>query len=130
MKNLQFRDNLKMLKKKHRVSKEDLGEVLGVNPATYYRWESDTHKMPMDAVITLADYYDISLYELLGIEDKSTTTKQELTIPKTLSDTAIEYSEIIKLMAKIPEGNTILEDIQDMLQDEVDSLQDEKAKQA
>lgn len=63
---------LRDLREDHDVSQEDIGKLLHVSQATYSRYESGVLDVPTAALITLAEYYNVSVDYLLGLTNQKT----------------------------------------------------------
>jgi len=65
-----FGVRLKKLRIQHKLTQEQLGEIVGFSGKTIYNWES-TDKAPNDlnALVVLADFFKVSLDYLLGRTD-------------------------------------------------------------
>ena len=61
-------ENLKKLRKKNDLTQEQLAEVLGVSPQAVSRWESEATYPDITMLPTIANYFDVSLDELIGME--------------------------------------------------------------
>lgn len=48
------------------ISQKELAEVLGISQRAYSHYENGTRKIPLDILISLADYYNCSTDYLLG----------------------------------------------------------------
>ncbi len=62
---------LKELRKEKGLTQEQLSEYLGVSNRSVSRWETGTNMPDIDLVIELADYFDVSIEELLEGERKA-----------------------------------------------------------
>lgn len=77
--NLSFR--LAYYRNKHGYSQQDVAEKLNYSQQTIHKWENDQTKPDYQSLIKLADFYGVSLDELVGHEVKEKTsvyTNQEL----------------------------------------------------
>lgn len=54
------------LRKARNLSQREIAEILAIMPQQYYRYEKEQRKMPLDLVIKLADFYDVSIDFLVG----------------------------------------------------------------
>lgn len=54
------------------LTQEDIGKLLHVSQNTYSQYEIGEIRYPLDAVITLAKYYNVSVDYLVGLTDEST----------------------------------------------------------
>ncbi|MDE6472371.1 MAG: helix-turn-helix domain-containing protein [Clostridia bacterium] len=57
---------LKYQRKVNKLSQREVAEVLGVGANAISRWEMGDHTPSIYELIALADFYDISLDELVG----------------------------------------------------------------
>ena len=66
---MKFNERLMALRKKRGLSQEELGFELGVSRQTVSKWESGQSYPDFQRLVLLADYFDISLDELvLGLD--------------------------------------------------------------
>ncbi|HCE34656.1 MAG TPA: hypothetical protein DEQ88_04745 [Clostridiales bacterium] len=68
-----MRDNkfgiiLKELRKEANLSQDQLGKKLGFSNQTVSFWESGKREPSLDALVSVAKYFDVSVDFLLGIE--------------------------------------------------------------
>lgn len=54
------------LREDHDLKQKDLAKILNISQRTYSHYENGTRKIPLDILITLADYYGCSVDYLLG----------------------------------------------------------------
>lgn len=59
---------LKELRKEKQLTQEALSEILGVSGRSISRWENGVSMPDLDLVIELANYYDVSIDEILDGE--------------------------------------------------------------
>lgn len=57
---------LKEAREEHGLSQRQLAEKTGLKPANISRWEADIQSPAIDYCIILADFYGITLDELVG----------------------------------------------------------------
>ncbi|KAA6451000.1 helix-turn-helix domain-containing protein [Bacillus swezeyi] len=81
-------ERLKYLRSKHRprLSQQALSDKLGLNRATYARYETGDNEPDYETLIKIADYYDVSLDYLVRGEDKETQEKIFIDEAKRLLD--------------------------------------------
>lgn len=91
---------LKELRKEKGMTQEQLAEYLNVSGRTISRWETGANLPDLDLLVTLSDYYDIDIRELLDGERKSEKMNEELkeTLLKTADYTNHEKQQIAKRM--------------------------------
>ena len=58
--------NLKAIREKNRISQNDLAEKVGVSAPYICRVEKGNQALSLSIAIDIADYFDISLDELVG----------------------------------------------------------------
>lgn len=54
------------------LTQEDIAKFLHVSQNTYSQYEIGTTRFPLDVVIKLAEYYNVSVDYLVGLTDQST----------------------------------------------------------
>lgn len=62
---------LKELRREKQLTQEQLAEILGVTNRSVSRWENGVNMPDFDLVIEIANYYDISIEEILDGERKN-----------------------------------------------------------
>ena len=60
------RNCIKERRKKVGVGAQELADALGTNKVTVYRWECGERIPELESLWKLADFYDISIDELVG----------------------------------------------------------------
>ena len=68
---------LKELRKEKQLTQEQLAEVFGVTNRSISRWENGVNMPDFDLVIEIANYYDVSIEEILDGERKNQTMEQK-----------------------------------------------------
>ena len=63
--------NLRFLRKNHNLTQEELAEALGLSPQTISKWENNVTSPDISLLPLLADYYNISIDELLQYDSAS-----------------------------------------------------------
>lgn len=58
--------NLKELRKNRKLTQADLAEVIGVSQVTMGRYETGEREMPYETLFQLADYFGVTIDEILG----------------------------------------------------------------
>lgn len=54
------------------LTQEDIAKILHVSQNTYSQYEIGTTRYPLDAVVTLAEFYGVSMDYLVGLTDEMT----------------------------------------------------------
>lgn len=68
---------LKELRKEKQLTQEQLAEVFGVSNRSVSRWENGVNMPDFDLVIEIANYYDVSIEEILDGERKDEMMDQK-----------------------------------------------------
>ncbi len=59
-------NNIEYLRKARSMTRQELGDRLGVKPPAIYKWERGRGQPQMDTAIRLADFFGVSLDYLMG----------------------------------------------------------------
>lgn len=62
-----YYERLREIREEHCLSQQDIADVLCVVQKTYSDYESGRIRFPIDSLIILAAYYDVSLDYLCGL---------------------------------------------------------------
>ena len=93
---------LKELRKEKDITQEQLAEALNVSGRTVSRWETGRNMPDISILVDIADYYDISIPEIISGERKSEImNEEERKIAETMSDYATTEKEKIFKEMKI-----------------------------
>lgn len=77
---------LKRFRKKYNLSQKDIADILDVTPQNVYRLEKVNSAISAEAVVKLADAFNISADYLLGRSDDDTSDKTAKEICKAVSE--------------------------------------------
>ena len=61
---------LKDLREDSDLTQQQIAEFLHVKQNTYSQYETGTHQLPIDILIRLAEFYNVSTDYILGLTDK------------------------------------------------------------
>lgn len=87
---------LKELRKEKDITQEQLAEILNVSGRTVSRWETGSNMPDISILVDIAEYYDVSIPEIINGERKSEImNKEEKEIAKTMSEYASAEKENI-----------------------------------
>ncbi|MBR1692976.1 MAG: helix-turn-helix transcriptional regulator [Lachnospiraceae bacterium] len=92
---------LKELRKGKNLTQENLAELLNVSNRTISRWETGSNMPDIGMLIEIADFYDISIPEIIEGERKSEIMNQEA------RDTAIKMAEYSQNEVKVGKQEVI-----------------------
>lgn len=68
MKNIKIGEFLRQLRNEKEMTQEMLAEELNVTNKTISRWENGTHLPPVHMLVSLGNYFDVSINEILNGE--------------------------------------------------------------
>ena len=89
---------LKELRKEKDLTQEDLAEKLNVSGRTVSRWETGANMPDISLLVELAEFYGVSIPEIINGEKKSETMNEEVKeTALSLSDYAEEINKKIKM---------------------------------
>lgn len=63
---MEFKDNLKLLRKSSGIGQAKLAEMLSISPKTVSHWETGYTEPSIHELIELADVFDVAIDELVG----------------------------------------------------------------
>ncbi|MGB8454872.1 MAG: helix-turn-helix transcriptional regulator [Anaerocolumna sp.] len=88
-----MQNKAKELRKNRHLTQVELGELIGVTQQNYSRYEKDITIMPIDILIKISEYYNVTTDYLLGISEVKRGLEQQISINKTLD----EYYDFIEV---------------------------------
>ncbi len=68
---MKYGEELKYQREIRNLSQSDLARATGLKQQMISHWEANKGSPSIEAIVTLADYYDLSIDELIGREKKS-----------------------------------------------------------
>lgn len=96
-------DRLKELRKDRKITQEDLAEILDISRSKVSSWETNKRDMTITDAVNLADYYEISLDNLLNV--KPIREKEYIEISyKFFKNKAISLKEKTKIIRMMEES--------------------------
>ena len=84
---------LKALRKEKNLTQEQLAEQLGVSNRTVSRWETGSNMPDISLLTEIAEFYDVSIPELIYGERKSENMREEV---KEVAETMSDYAKAEK----------------------------------
>ena len=89
---------LKHLRKEKGITQEKLSEELGVSGRTISRWETGKNMPDISLLVEIAEFFDVSIHEIIKGERKSEDMKEEeKEVAETMSDYAkAEKEQLVK----------------------------------
>jgi len=80
-----YGNRLRNLRNGKGLTMEELSEKLDMRRSTYAGYEKETRKPPLDVLITLADFHNVSVDYILGLTDNPTSSKNQNDIKEYLT---------------------------------------------
>lgn len=74
--NLKLGENIRKLRQQNNVTQEQLADILHVTPQAVSRWENETAYPNVYHFVTLANYFSVSIDELVGQDNLCVTNDQ------------------------------------------------------
>lgn len=63
--------NLERLRKDRKLQQKEIAEMLGISQTAYSAWEKGKNAIPLEKLVTLAKYYQVSLDMICGFSSSS-----------------------------------------------------------
>lgn len=96
--NLNIAENIKRLRIENNLTQAELADCLSVSPQAVSRWENDQAYPDIELLAKLADYFNVSVDELMGREiSKTLSQKYEALYAQYHHDGAKDKDMLIKL---------------------------------
>lgn len=83
-------ERLKELRLKNKKTQEEIAHLLDISRANYGYYENGKNLPPIDKVLTLANYYNVSLDYMVGNEENKKTFDFKITL-QSLVETLEAY---------------------------------------
>ncbi|ELK47218.1 helix-turn-helix transcriptional regulator [Halobacillus sp. BAB-2008] len=84
-----FSDRLKQLRNRHKLSREQLAQTIGVSYSTISKYESGTREPDFKTLDKMSDYFDVTTDYLLG---RSNTPSSQ---PESTNDSIAEINRLL-----------------------------------
>ena len=65
---MNFGENFKNIRKQCGLSQQEVADKLQIKQSSVSDWENDASRPDYEKLIALSELYDVTLYELLGID--------------------------------------------------------------
>ena len=66
-----YQRRLRDLREDHDKTQQQIADILGTSQTMYARYERGANELPLRHLLTLADYYSVSVDYLLGRSDEA-----------------------------------------------------------
>ena len=67
---MNFGENFKNIRKQCGLSQQEVADKLQIKQSSVSDWENDVSRPDYEKLIALSEWYDVTLYELLGIDER------------------------------------------------------------
>lgn len=67
---MKYNERIRALREDHDLSQTAVAEMLNVGQRTYCDYELGKTRIPVDSLIVLARYYDVSMDYICGVSDR------------------------------------------------------------
>ncbi|MCD7732602.1 MAG: helix-turn-helix domain-containing protein [Oscillospiraceae bacterium] len=105
--------NLKALREGNNLSRKEVAEAIGINTQTYATYERGRNEPPIEILLRLAMYYEVTLDFLVQRDNRA---KDSLTMSKQLDGANQELSELSKALASKEMDAEQKEQLEDMIE--------------
>ncbi len=93
---------LKELRKEKGITQEQFAEILNISGRTVSRWETGNNMPDISLLVEIADFFDVSIPEIINGERKSEIMEKEVKeVAEILSDYAGEEKALLLKKARI-----------------------------
>ncbi len=92
-----MQNKAKELRKSRRLTQVELGKIIGVTQQNYSRYEKDITIIPIDILIKISKYYNVTTDYLLGISEVKRGLEQQILVNKAL-DEYYDFVEVYKTL--------------------------------
>ena len=67
---MNFGENFKNIRKQCGLSQQEVADKLQIKQSSVSDWENDVSRPDYEKLIALSELYDVTLHELLGIDER------------------------------------------------------------
>ena len=67
---MNFGENFKNIRKQCGLSQQEVADKLQIKQSSVSDWKNDVSRPDYEKLIALSELYDVTLYELLGIDER------------------------------------------------------------
>lgn len=87
-----MKNRLKDLRKGRRLTQEEFGEIISVTQQNISKYENDVYEMPIDVLVNVSQYFNVSIEYLLGL----TEIKRDIAGQVVVNKTVDEYYDLVE----------------------------------
>lgn len=92
-----MQNKAKELRKSRHLTQVELGKIIGITQQNYSRYEKDITLMPIDILIKISNYYNVTIDYLVGISERKRGMEQQILINQTLEQ-HYDFVEVYKTL--------------------------------
>jgi hypothetical protein len=87
-----MKNRLKDLRKSRRLTQEEFGEIISVTQQNISKYENDVYEMPVDVLVKVSQYFNVSIEYLLGLTEIKRDIAGQVVVNKTMD----EYYDLVE----------------------------------
>ncbi|EGT4625329.1 TPA: helix-turn-helix transcriptional regulator [Clostridioides difficile] len=87
-----MKNRLRDLRKGRRLTQEEFGEIISVTQQNISKYENDVYEMPIDVLVKISQYFNVSIEYLLGL----TEIKRDIAGQVVVNKTVDEYYDLVE----------------------------------
>lgn len=87
-----MKNRLRDLRKSRRLTQEEFGEIISVTQQNISKYENDVYEMPIDVLVKVSQYFNVSIEYLLGL----TEIKRDIAGQVVVNKTVDEYYDLVE----------------------------------
>lgn len=74
---MKYNERIRNLREDHDLTQQNIADILHIGQRTYSDYESGKTRIPVDSLLILARYYDVSMDYITGASNKKTKYPKE-----------------------------------------------------
>lgn len=86
-----FKDNIKFLRKKYKLSQNDIAKIVNKERSLIGHWENGSRSVTLEDIIKLSGYFNITIDQLIGVDLSNQTIHLENKEEKELKQFVLNY---------------------------------------
>lgn len=110
-------DNIKKIRKSKGITQKEMSRLVDIPYSTYSNYENNNRTPPTDILNKIANYLDVSIYQLLGSEitpvDLARINQYDLINRNTILDYPIDKEKFLSILK---EKNLTIDDVSELAQ--------------
>lgn len=86
-----FKDNIKFLRKKYKLSQNDIAKIVNKERSLIGHWENGARSVTLEDIIKLSGYFNITIDQLIGVDLSNEIIIKENELEHHLKQYALNY---------------------------------------